>query len=465
MTSVFIHLINISIAAFWLILAIIILRLLWPKAPKWFYCLLWSLVGIRLVCPFTVESVLSLVPSLDTFPTTVSATSPPKIHTGINSANSKINPIIQQVFTSNVESSVNTFQIVTGILSVIWIVGICVLALYLVTSYILLHKRMRTATLRYDNIYESDRICSPFIFGIIKPKIYVPYNISEEDFKNVIAHEQAHIRRKDYIVKPLAFLTTAIYWFNPLVWVAYLLLCRDIELACDEKVVKGLCETDIKSYSYTLLNFTTPIKTLKGCPVAFGEVAVKHRIINIKKHKEPTNCVSVIAVVIAIVMAVCFLTSPAFAYTAILDDNVHFGLKEFRLTAQKGEPDQIIDSSETPHKYYFYTESFCGYPCESQYSFFTGFVIPELAGVTYNVDIHYAKDNKELFDLAYNKIVDCYKTKAGFSSTVKEKKQKNGYTKYIANITALYDSGSGCGYYIDINCDNEELSINMDHFF
>lgn len=310
MEDIFISLLNISITASYLVLAVILLRLIFRKAPRWLFCLLWALVGLRLVFPVSLESALSLIPSAETVPPAIIYQTSPHINSGIPAVNNVVNPIISESFSPEPAASANPLQIITILASWVWIAGLIVMLVYALISFLRLRHRMATATLLSDNIYQSEFVQSPFVLGLVKPKIYLPYSISEGDIAHVIAHENAHLKRKDHLVKPLAFLILSVYWFNPVLWAAYVLLCRDIELACDERVVRELDTEERKDYSTALLNCSINRRMIAACPLAFGEVGVKERIKGVMNYKKPTFWVILIAVIVSIVATVCFMTNP-----------------------------------------------------------------------------------------------------------------------------------------------------------
>lgn len=311
MEAVFLKMFNMSITASWLILAVILIRFVFKKAPKWINCALWALVGVRLLCPFSFESVLSLIPSAETVPPNIGYSDLPSINSGISAVNQAVNPIISQNLAPDYTESVNPMQIVTAVASAIWLVGVAALLIYSLVSYIRIRRRVKISMPLDGSILLCDGISSPFILGIIKPKIYLPSAMPEEQRQYVIAHEKAHLKRRDHWWKPLGFFVLTAYWFNPLIWAAYILLCRDIELACDERVIKSMGEESKKSYSEALLSCSVPRKMITACPVAFGEVGVKDRIKNVLSYKKPAFWVIVAAVVISIIAAVCFMTNPS----------------------------------------------------------------------------------------------------------------------------------------------------------
>lgn len=311
MESFFLHLVNLSINAGWLILAVIVLRLILRRAPRWSVCLLWGLVALRLICPFTIESPVSLLPSAQTLPADIIYTSSPAIDSGIPPIDNVINPILDATLTpSTPVVSANPTQIWSFILSCIWVAGVALILGYALVSYLLLRRRISTATLLHENIKQSERVSSPFVLGLFRPTIYLPYSMNECDMTHVISHERAHIRRGDHWWKLIGFLLLAIYWFNPLVWVAYILFCRDIELACDEKVVAGMDSADRQAYSTALLHCSVHSRTLTACPVAFGEVGVKGRIKSVMNYKKPAFWVVILALIVCIAAGICFLTVP-----------------------------------------------------------------------------------------------------------------------------------------------------------
>lgn len=311
MSEFFLSVINMSISAGWIILDVLVLRLLLKKAPKWITVLLWGIVGLRIVCPFSIESVLSLIPSAQTVSPDIMLDRTPTVNTGVPMINNALNPVLVGSLAPDPMASANPLQILIPVAANLWILGIIAMLIYTAVSYFKVKKRIGTAVLLRDNIYQSERVASPFVLGIIKPKIYLPFNMSEQDITHVIAHEKAHIRRGDHLWKPLGFLMLSVHWFNPLMWVAYVILCRDIELACDEKVVKELDCEQKADYSQALLSCSISRRSIAACPLAFGEVAVKSRIKSVLSYKKPAFWVIVAAVVLSIVAAVCFLTNPA----------------------------------------------------------------------------------------------------------------------------------------------------------
>ena len=310
MSEAFIAIVNMSISASWIIAAVMIVRLLLKKAPKWISVMLWGIVGIRLVCPFSIESALSLIPSAHTVNYEMMTDKSPEINSGIPFINDTLNPVISDSLSAALADSVNPMQILLPVLSVIWLAGMAAMLIYAAVSYIMLKKRVANALPIRDNVFSGENVASPFVLGIIKPKIYLPANISERDAVNVIAHEKAHIRRRDHLIKPIGFLLLCVYWFNPLVWLGYILLCKDIELACDERAVKNFSLDQLADYSQALLSCSVNRRIIAACPIAFGEVSVKSRVKSVLNYKKPAFWVVAAAIAASIAVAVCFLTSP-----------------------------------------------------------------------------------------------------------------------------------------------------------
>ncbi len=309
MAGIFLKIVNMSISSCWIVLAIILLRVILKKAPKWINCVLWGIAGLRLVMPFSFESIFSLIPSTETI-TKLPDSPRPHIESGVPIIDNPVNDYLQGNYFEGVTRPTGNFIDVTAILAIIWVIGIVALLIYTLVSFLRLNRKIGTAVLLRDNIYQSEAVISPFVLGIIKPKIYLPFNMKEQDMDHVIAHEQAHIRRKDHLWKPLGFLILTFHWFNPLIWLGYILLCRDIELACDEKVVKKLNIEQRADYSEALLNSSVNKRMIAACPLAFGETGVKDRVKSVLNYKKPAFWIILIAVIVSITTAVCFLTDP-----------------------------------------------------------------------------------------------------------------------------------------------------------
>ncbi len=310
MNDLFLTLVNMSITATWAVLAFTILRPLLKKVPKWVNCLLWGVVGLRLCLPFSFESALSLIPSAETIPTNITVSSNPQIDTGVDIVNNVVNPVISNAAAPYPSYSVNPLMILVSVASYIWIIGLILMVIYSLVSFVILKKKVSASVLYKDNIYYCDDIETPFILGIIKPKIYVPSGLNEQDLDFVLEHEKSHLKRKDHIIKPISFLVLSVYWFNPAIWLWYIFLCRDIESACDEKVIKNYDTDSKKLYSIALLNCSVNRRMIMACPVAFGEVGVKDRIKSVLNYKKPAFWGVLIAVILSFVLAICFMSNP-----------------------------------------------------------------------------------------------------------------------------------------------------------
>lgn len=310
MSAVFLKLLNMSITAGWLLLAIFAARLLLKKAPRWIVCLLWALAALRLLLPFSLKSMFSLIPSAETVPADIAVSPAPAIHTGISTFNSAVNPIITETFAPEPAASVNPLQTVLFIASIVWAVGVAAMLLYALISFLRLRKTVAAAVPVGKRILLCDEVRTPFILGVFRPKICLPSSMRGETLDCVIAHETAHLKRRDHWWKPLGFLLLSVYWFHPLCWIAYILLCRDIETACDEKVIRDMDHDSKAAYSQALLDCSMQRKTITACPLAFGEAGVKQRVKGILNYKKPAFWIILIAVVVCVVIAVCLLTDP-----------------------------------------------------------------------------------------------------------------------------------------------------------
>ena len=310
MDDVFLKLVNLSISASWLILAVLVLRVVLKKAPKWVMPLLWGVVALRLVCLFSIESALSLIPSAETIPSEiVTETREPVLYEQAT-LDIVTNPTLPSAAEVPVGVSRQQAQVDFNIYSVLWLAGMAALLVHALVSAGKLKRKLATAILLRDNIYESEFVDSPFVFGVVKPNIYLPMHMDEGTAAYVIAHECAHLARRDHWWKVLGYLVLALHWFNPLVWVAYILFCRDIELACDEKVVKGLDGAARADYSQALLSCAAPKRAVAACPLAFGEGNIKTRVKSALHYKKPAFWVAAAAVLAVVIVAVCFLTNP-----------------------------------------------------------------------------------------------------------------------------------------------------------
>ena len=310
MSELFLKIVNMSISASWVVIAVLTLRFCLKKAPKWVNVLLWGIVAARMVFPFSIESVLSLIPSAETISPTVMMEQTPSVQTGVPALNHVINPVISGSFTPAPGASANPLQIWIPVLAGIWLFGIAALFLYSAVSYWRLRRKVCEAVILRGNIYQSEKVCSPFVLGIISPKIYLPYHMDSREMGHVIAHEQTHICRRDHWWKPLGFLLLTIHWFNPLMWLSYVLLCRDIELACDEKVIGEMGNEQRADYTQALVTCSVGRRVIAACPLAFGEIGVKERVKSVMNYKKPAFWIVLASVIVCAVIAVCFLTNP-----------------------------------------------------------------------------------------------------------------------------------------------------------
>lgn len=311
MSGIFLKLLNLSISASWLVLVVLALRLVLKRAPKWVNVLLWGMVALRLMLPFSIESALSLIPSAETLsPEVVQFDPAPTITSGVEFIDNAVNPSLSESFAAAPLASVNPLYVWTYLAGWVWLIGLAAMLLYALVSYLRLRRRVRASIPLRENIYVCDEVPSPFILGIVHPRIYLPSALDEAQRGSVLSHERAHLARHDHWWKPLGFALLAVYWFNPLLWLAYTLLCRDIELACDERVLRGMDAGQVKAYSSALLACSVPRRMLAACPLAFGEVGVGARVKNALRYKKPAFWIVAASVIVCIVVAVCFLTNP-----------------------------------------------------------------------------------------------------------------------------------------------------------
>jgi len=310
MENVFLTLLNRSITAGWLILAIILLRLLLRKSPRWISCLLWAFAAFRLVCPFSLESIFSMIPSRKTISHEAVLSPAPSIDSGVRIVDNMVNPVLRTSFAPKPETPVSPLQFWLTAAGIVWAAGAALMLLYALAGYIRLYRRVRTAVRLEGFVYVSEFIDTPFLFGVLRPRIYLPFRMPEEMRAPVIAHEQAHLKRLDPIWKLCGYILLAVYWFHPLCWAAYVLFCRDVELACDEKVIRGYDSHQKKAYSEALLACSTGRHPLAAYPLAFGEAGVKKRIRSVLNYKKPAFWAVTAAVAACGAAAVCFLTDP-----------------------------------------------------------------------------------------------------------------------------------------------------------
>ena len=315
MSTLFLTVLNRSIKAGWLILAVLLARVLLKRAPKWIFCLLWGLVAVCLLFPFSFESVFSLIPSSETVPMDIALQAHPAIDSGIAFIDEAANPVIAGSFTPQPYNSVNPLQVIIPIVSIVWLIGAGIMMGYALISYLRLKKSVSASISLEEGVLVSDEVKTPFILGIFRPVIYVPSSMNEETLKQVLAHERAHLARHDHWWKPLGFLLLSICWFHPLFWIAYIFLCRDIEMACDERVIRDMDREAVAAYSEALLDCSRPGRMISACPLAFGEAGVKERIQDILNYKRPAFWIIVLSLVLCAVLAVCLLSDPKKDFT------------------------------------------------------------------------------------------------------------------------------------------------------
>ncbi len=319
MGDIFLKLLNMSITAGWLILAVLCIRLLFRKIPKWVNCLLWGVAAIRLICPFSIESQFSILQSTEPIKSSTVVEGEvqnyiPSIDSRLTIVENTINPILTESFAYNESDNVAPLQIVTHAAGLVWGCGMVLLIICAMGSAVKLHKLVREAVCVRDNIYICDAVKSPFILGIVRPRVYLSSSLGRREMDYVLAHESAHLKRKDHWWKALGYLLLCIYWFNPLCWMAYSMLCKDIELACDEKVAKDMTFHEKKEYSKVLLSCAGQRSLIMVCPLAFGEVGVKERVKSVLNYKKPTLWIIIATAAVLVILAVCFLTNPVREY-------------------------------------------------------------------------------------------------------------------------------------------------------
>jgi len=315
MTNLFLRVLNISIAASWLVLAVFLVRMIFRKSPKWVHVLLWGIVAVRLVCPFSFESPLSLIPSVETVSYDQEAEHVIIVDSGIPVLDEMVASSMNEGYEAvdrmeHVELDTNTPPSKLSLIPSLWVLGMDGMLLYLVISYLRLRRKVSTAVILRDYIYQCEYVESPFVFGILRPRVYLPYGLTNQEQKYVVAHERAHIRRGDHWWKPLGYFLLILHWFNPLMWIAYLMLCRDIELACDEKVIRDLDNGQRADYTQALVSCSVSHRGIAACPLAFGEVGVKDRVRSVMRYQEPSFWIIALSVIACLWVSVCFLTDP-----------------------------------------------------------------------------------------------------------------------------------------------------------
>jgi beta-lactamase regulating signal transducer with metallopeptidase domain len=354
MSELFLSVLNMSLTASYVILFVIVIRLLLKKAPKFISYALWGVVAFRLIIPFSFESMFSLMPrntNAVPIPRDIIYQQSPQINSGIEVVDSFVS---ESLPAPTVGASVNPLQLYTEIGAYIWILGIMVLLIYSVVSVLQLKRQLKSAQLIEQNIFEAKNLKTPFVLGLIRPKIYLPIGLNVEERSYILLHEQTHIHRKDHIIKILAFLILSIHWFNPLVWIAFMLMSTDMELSCDERVLKEMNEDIKKPYANSLLSLAAGRHILNGSPLAFGEGNVKRRIKNVLHYKRPNFWVVIASATLLIVAGISLLSNPQPRYSNLTLENVESmtlvsGLDDTKhlVIADKAEWVDIIDLINT----------------------------------------------------------------------------------------------------------------------
>lgn len=316
MTDLFLRIVELSWQAGVLALAVMLARLVLRRAPKWAVCLLWALVAVRLVLPFSLQSPVSLQAAQS--PVAAALCELPQTQEAAQKTDEVLSGGSTEPLTPLTPTEIVTAQPVPAakpamtlsLLAAVWLAGVAVMLTYLLASYLRIYRQVRTAVRLEDNVYRCDRWGTPFVLGVFRPRIYVPVGVDEADLPQVLAHERCHIRRGDHAVKPLAFLLLAVHWFNPVLWAAYILLGRDMENACDERVLRTLDSAGRAAYSRALVACAVQERPAAVCPLAFGETAVKERVKNALRYRKPALWAAVLLLIAAVIIGVCFLTSP-----------------------------------------------------------------------------------------------------------------------------------------------------------
>ena len=357
MEGIFVKLLNMSISASVLILIAVLLRGVLRRSPKWIHCLLWGLVAVRLVCPLSFESSFSLAPRADFVETKLGVQREDgRYMNSATDAGKALNDDLDNAQNKNLANKGNADrQGDWKKISWTWFTGVVLLLGYAAISYLRFRKKVQASVRLRDGIYVCDNIRTPFILGVIRPGIYLPSDMDEVQTDNVIAHERAHLSRLDQVWKPLGYCLLAVYWFNPLCWLAYVLFCRDMELACDEKVIRDMDTEDKKVYSRVLLSFSDPSHRIAAGPLAFGEIGVKKRIQSVLNYRKPAFWMVGLAILALVVTSLCFLTNPK----AANDPAQTMGTAEYQLPDGL-EAENVDDLTIfTPNAYKVGSEASC----------------------------------------------------------------------------------------------------------
>ena len=356
MERILLSVLNMSFTASFVILAVCVARLLLKKAPKTISYALWAVVAFRLLVPFSFESVFSLLPiKPEPIPQDIVYQAQPRIDSGINIIDNAVSSYLPAATPAT--SSINPMQIILTVGSWLWLLGIAVMLIYSFVTIYLLSRRLSGAVLIRDNIYEADNIKTPFVLGFMRPKIYIPAELKAEEKGYIILHEQTHIRRRDHIVKLIAYFTLCLHWFNPFAWLSFVLMGTDMELSCDERVLKELGTGIKKDYSASLLSLSTGHRIINGSPLAFGEGGIKTRIKNVLKFKNTSRIIIIVAVILVAVLSIGLAANHAqsgrspepglYDFTAFSVNNVTIRTDASSInTAELTPTDRFVDEYE-----------------------------------------------------------------------------------------------------------------------
>lgn len=357
MTPLFTSILNMSITASFVALAVMLIRLLFKETPKAFSYILWLAVLLRLVLPFSFHSSYSFLNLLQPHAETdTGAMTYISYHTGVkseagtgtvNGAAASLLPVANPVKAGNFAE-----RVLEGS-AIIWIIGMISLLFLFLISYLKINHKVRTATRIRDNIYETDRITTPFVFGLFRPRIYVPVGLSEQESSYVIAHEQTHIDRLDYLIKPVAYLVLIVHWFNPLMWLTFAMMSKDMEMSCDERVIKTMGDEAKRGYSTSLLSLSVRNSgLLVGMPLAFGKHHIHSRINNVLRYKRPTSKVVILASVLTLIVITGCTFNPAVKQHLSADRMDELAdTWAYSLMTRDGKPRYEIMSAEMKKKF------------------------------------------------------------------------------------------------------------------
>ena len=344
MDAVLITVLNQSLTAVWLIAAVILIRVFAKKLPARYFCLLWGLVGLRLMAPLDIESIYSLVPTKAMVTPEILLAEKPQIDSGINAVNNSINPVLEKHLGNDLTASISDMQLLFAAAAFIWIIGMIVFAVTAAVSWYRLKKRVRNAEPLQKGIYRCSAVETPFILGFFRPNIYLPDGCLQ--IEAVIAHEKAHLARFDHVTKVLFYVVRAVHWFNPLVWVSFQMFCKDVERACDEKVISQMSLPERKEDSRALLSAACEKKSQTFCPLAFGEISVKERVQRILSFEKPRKAILAAAVLMIACVCVFFMTAPA-GYGKTYDENLENAVSQALKNSQS--PDGGTEFSAEGH--------------------------------------------------------------------------------------------------------------------